>query len=114
MCSSDLIEDIAQGLGGGIPFGRASQARLAGGGEFGDARRGGYGPGWRRMAARQEAGSEPSFTAQGNAGGFASGDRVFHQKFGMGNVVHVDGDKLEIAFDRAGHKKVVAGFVSKP
>ena len=24
------------------------------------------------------------------------------------------GDKLEIAFDRAGHKKVVAGFVSKP
>ena len=109
-----VIEDIAQGLGGGIPFGRASQARLAGGGEFGDARRGGYGPGWRRMAARQEAGSEPSFTAQGNAGGFASGDRVFHQKFGMGNVVHVDGDKLEIAFDRAGHKKVVAGFVSKP
>ena len=40
--------------------------------------------------------------------------RVFHQKFGMGNVVHVDGDKLEIAFDRAGYKKVVAGFVSKP
>ena len=53
-------------------------------------------------------------TAQRNAGGFASGDRVFHQKFGMGNVVYVDGDKLEIAFDRAGHKKVVAGFVSKP
>ena len=66
------------------------------------------------MAARQEAGDEPSFTPQGNAGGFASGDRVFHQKFGMGNVVHVDGDKLEIAFDRAGHKKVVSGFVSKP
>ncbi|MEC8121545.1 MAG: 3'-5' exonuclease, partial [Pseudomonadota bacterium] len=113
-----VIEDIAQGLGGelggGIPFGRARQARLEGGSEFGDVQRGGYGPGWRRMAARQEAGDEPSFTPQGNAGGFASGDRVFHQKFGMGNVVHVDGDKLEIAFDRAGHKKVVAGFVSKP
>ena len=113
-----VIEDIAQGLGGGlgggIPFGRARQARLEGGAEFGDVQRGGYGPGWRRMAARQEAGEEPSFTPQGNAGAFASGDRVFHQKFGMGNVVHVDGDKLEIAFDRAGHKKVVAGFVSKP
>ena len=109
-----VIEDIAQGLVGGLPFSRARQARLDGGSEFGDVQRGGYGPGWRRMAARQEAGAEPSFTPQGNAGGFASGDRVFHQKFGMGNVVHVEGDKLEIAFDRAGHKKVVAGFVSKP
>ena len=68
------------------------------------------------MAARRESGTEAqsSFTSQGNAAGFAAGDRVFHQKFGMGDVVHVDGDKLEIAFDRAGHKKVVAGFVSKP
>jgi DNA helicase-2/ATP-dependent DNA helicase PcrA len=39
---------------------------------------------------------------------------VFHQKFGMGNIRSIDGDKLEIAFDKAGHKKVVAGFVSKP
>ena len=109
-----VIEDIAQGLGGGIPFGRASQAKLIGGGEFGDAQRGGYGPGWRRMAARQEAGSKPSFSEPGNGGKYSTGDRVFHQKFGMGNVVHVDGDKLEIAFDRAGHKRVVAGFVSKP
>ena len=30
------------------------------------------------------------------------------------NIIHIDGDKLEIAFDKAGHKKVVAGFVSKP
>ena len=45
---------------------------------------------------------------------FAPGERVFHQKFGMGNITHIDGDKLEIAFDRAGSKKVVAGFVSKP
>ncbi|MGB2468616.1 MAG: hypothetical protein ACPIDW_05760, partial [Candidatus Puniceispirillaceae bacterium] len=42
------------------------------------------------------------------------GQRVFHQKFGMGNIRSIDGDKLEIAFDKAGHKKVVAGFVSKP
>jgi hypothetical protein len=32
----------------------------------------------------------------------------------MGNVVNVEGDKLEISFDKAGHKKVVSGFVSKP
>jgi len=34
------------------------------------------------------------------------GDRVFHQKFGNGNVTHIDGNKLTIAFDRAGEKRV--------
>jgi DNA helicase-2/ATP-dependent DNA helicase PcrA len=109
-----VIEDIAQGLGGGIPFGRAAQAQLAGGGAFGDTPHGGYGPGWRRMAARQDNQAADHFLPTGSKDGFVAGDRVFHQKFGMGNVVHVDGDKLEIAFDKAGHKKVVAGFVSKP
>jgi len=44
-------------------------------------------------------------------GTFASGARVFHQKFGYGRVVAVDGDKLEIAFEKAGTKRVMAGFV---
>jgi DNA helicase-2/ATP-dependent DNA helicase PcrA len=39
------------------------------------------------------------------------GARVFHQKFGYGGVTAVDGDKLDIAFDKAGTKKVMAGFV---
>ena len=42
---------------------------------------------------------------------FAPGDRVFHQKFGMGTVKRSDGDKLEIAFDKAGEKKVISRFV---
>jgi DNA helicase-2/ATP-dependent DNA helicase PcrA len=109
-----VIEDIAQGLGGAIPFGRAAQAQLADGGAFGDAPRGGYGPGWRRLAARQDNKEADHFLPTGSKNGFGAGDRVFHQKFGMGNVIHVDGDKLEIAFDKAGNKKVVAGFVSKP
>jgi DNA helicase-2/ATP-dependent DNA helicase PcrA len=41
------------------------------------------------------------------------GDRVFHQKFGNGNVRQVEGNKLTIAFDRAGQKKVVDSFVQK-
>ncbi len=43
---------------------------------------------------------------------FAVGDRVFHQKFGYGAVAGIEGDKLEIAFDKAGSKKVVARFVA--
>jgi DNA helicase-2/ATP-dependent DNA helicase PcrA len=44
---------------------------------------------------------------------FAPGDRVFHQKFGNGNVVAVDGNKLTIQFDRAGQKRVVDSFVQR-
>jgi DNA helicase-2/ATP-dependent DNA helicase PcrA len=42
---------------------------------------------------------------------YRAGARVFHQKFGYGEVVAVDGDKLDIDFDKAGAKKVMAGFV---
>ncbi|MDP2411381.1 MAG: UvrD-helicase domain-containing protein [Pseudolabrys sp.] len=44
---------------------------------------------------------------------FAVGERVFHQKFGNGNVVAVDGNKLTIAFDKAGEKRVVDSFVER-
>ena len=42
---------------------------------------------------------------------FAKGARVFHQKFGYGTVVAVDNDRLDIAFDQAGSKKVMDSFV---
>jgi len=44
---------------------------------------------------------------------FSVGDRVFHLKFGNGNVVAVDGNKLTIAFDKAGEKRVVDSFVER-
>jgi DNA helicase-2/ATP-dependent DNA helicase PcrA len=49
----------------------------------------------------------------GTVSPFSAGDRVFHMKFGNGNVVAVDGNKLTIAFDRAGEKRVVDSFVEK-
>jgi len=45
------------------------------------------------------------------SGDFARGERVFHRKFGYGTVRSVDGDRLDIAFDKAGPKKVIASFV---
>jgi DNA helicase-2/ATP-dependent DNA helicase PcrA len=47
----------------------------------------------------------------GTASAYAVGDRVFHQKFGNGKVVAVDGNKLTIAFDKAGEKRVVDSFI---
>ena len=38
--------------------------------------------------------------------------RVFHEKFGYGRVVAIDGNKLEITFDKAGTKKVIDSFVT--
>ena len=42
---------------------------------------------------------------------FAVGDRVFHMKFGNGNIAGIEGNKLTINFDRAGQKRVLDGFV---
>ncbi len=44
-------------------------------------------------------------------GGIKIGARVFHIKFGYGRVREIEGDKLTIAFDKAGEKKVLANFV---
>ena len=43
---------------------------------------------------------------------FKVGDRVFHDKFGNGTVLALDGTKLEIDFDKAGIKKVLDSFVA--
>jgi len=49
----------------------------------------------------------------GTTSEFSIGDRVFHQKFGYGRVAKIDGNKLTIAFDKAGEKKVVDSFVQR-
>ena len=52
-----------------------------------------------------------SYKPAGNGTGFDIGVRVFHQKFGYGKVTSVDGDKLDIDFEKAGQKRVMASFV---
>ena len=49
----------------------------------------------------------------GTTSDFSLDDRVFHQKFGYGHVVKIDGNKLTIAFEKAGEKKVVDSFVER-
>jgi DNA helicase-2/ATP-dependent DNA helicase PcrA len=49
----------------------------------------------------------------GTTSAFTPGDRVFHQKFGNGNVLAIDGNKLTIQFDKAGQKRVVDSFVER-
>ncbi len=75
-------------------------------------------PGWRRLQARgadrgmsQPRESRTQIIDLDAVSAFTQGDRVFHRKFGYGAVTAIEGDKLEIAFEKAGVKKVVASFV---
>jgi DNA helicase-2/ATP-dependent DNA helicase PcrA len=69
----------------------------------------GGGGGWRKPQTIEATSWQVA--ARPQAGDIDVGDRVFHQKFGNGTVVAVDGDKLEIQFDKAGLKKVLGSFV---
>jgi DNA helicase II / ATP-dependent DNA helicase PcrA len=44
---------------------------------------------------------------------FSRGDRVFHDKFGYGKIINIDGHKLDIAFEKSGTKRVMDSFVQK-
>ena len=74
--------------------------------------RGGFGRPVRRASPLTIEG-ELVARSTGTASTFAVGDRVFHLKFGNGNVTAVDGNKLSIHFDQAGEKRVVDSFVER-
>jgi DNA helicase-2/ATP-dependent DNA helicase PcrA len=75
-------------------------------------------PGWRRMQSQSANRHTRSPSEARNLvidataiSAFTKGDRVFHMKFGYGTVMGIEGDKLDIEFDKAGAKKVVAAFI---
>jgi DNA helicase-2/ATP-dependent DNA helicase PcrA len=90
-----------------IREGAAQQARpqgsvFAGGGLFAQRP--------RRMI---EAGAWEVKERPAAAAAFAVGERVFHQKFGYGRILTVEEDRLDIAFDKAGEKRLLDRFVEK-
>ena len=78
-------------------------------------------PGWRRMQEKAVRSPQRGVNQPREAAGlvidavanspYGTGDRVFHQKFGYGEVIAVEGDKLDIEFDLAGSKKIIARYV---
>ncbi|MEM1384508.1 MAG: UvrD-helicase domain-containing protein [Pseudomonadota bacterium] len=77
-------------------------------------------PGWRRLnqrrGERQMGGPREvrNLTVDAQASSrFEVGTRVFHQKFGYGCVTQIEGDKLSVAFEKAGEKRVVAAYVTE-
>jgi DNA helicase-2/ATP-dependent DNA helicase PcrA len=66
---------------------------------------------WRSGPLRPER--DLVVKSTGTVSDYSVGDRVFHHKFGNGNVIAIDGNKLTIAFDAAGEKRVVDRYVEK-
>ncbi|MEM1266653.1 MAG: UvrD-helicase domain-containing protein [Pseudomonadota bacterium] len=76
-------------------------------------------PGWRRMAARGQMRQTRQPSEARNmvidaeaVSPFELGARVFHRKFGYGVIQEIEGDKLTVAFEKAGTKNVVAAYVT--
>ena len=75
-------------------------------------------PGWKRLAERgatkphgQPREARRMVIDLEAIAAFGEGDRVFHRKFGYGTIAAIEGDKLEVAFEQAGTKHVVASYV---
>ncbi|WP_393989361.1 ATP-dependent helicase [Xanthobacter sediminis] len=118
--------DRMGGASGGGSFGnssystpgwqRAQSVRSESSG-FGERGGGGYGAG--RGGRGPQRGAPPVIegtllaTSTGAASAFSKGERVFHIKFGYGEVVGIDGNKLTVQFDKAGEKRVLETFVEK-
>jgi len=72
-----------------------------------------YGGGSRHARGPLTIEGELIAKSTGTVSDYSLGERVFHQKFGYGHIVKIDGNKLSIDFDKAGEKKVVDSFVQR-
>jgi DNA helicase-2/ATP-dependent DNA helicase PcrA len=93
------------------PGWKRAQDRASGFGEKGSTWRAGGSA--ARSAPIEGEGRLVAVSASSAASDYTRGDRVFHVKFGYGKVTGVEGNKLSVAFDKAGDKKVIDSFVEK-
>jgi DNA helicase-2/ATP-dependent DNA helicase PcrA len=78
-------------------------------------------PGWQRykthksktLYSRQVEGKFSKKLDAHTTQKYKTGERIFHQKFGYGKILTVDGNKLNVDFEKAGHKKVLDSFVDR-
>jgi len=70
----------------------------------------GVGGGPRRTRWRDET-FDDRRAVEGDKLDLSVGQRVFHQKFGYGQILAIDGNKLDIDFEKAGPKKVLDSFI---
>jgi DNA helicase-2/ATP-dependent DNA helicase PcrA len=108
----DEIEVVTElGLGPGVGWAASPAANAAWGSTWADGVMTKSPP--RPPLVIEHSRAPPRGQEVPRVGGFSVGDRVFHQKFGYGTIQAVDDNKLEIAFEKAGDKKVMDAFVER-
>ncbi|MBL6641768.1 MAG: UvrD-helicase domain-containing protein [PS1 clade bacterium] len=80
-------------------------------------------PGWQRAQQNRSSykqGTPPTINARAEpvvssmtSSAYKRGERIFHQKFGYGRIEAIEGNKLTVAFEKAGVKKVLDSYVEK-
>ncbi len=107
---ADPFADVARGTGRGPGWQRA--AGVGGGVDLKNPGGGFTSRTFTREAPRVKEATR-SAVSLGNKGrdDLSMGQRVFHQKFGYGEIVEIEGNKLEIDFEQAGRKRVMDSFV---
>jgi DNA helicase-2/ATP-dependent DNA helicase PcrA len=93
------------------PGWQRAQKNREGGGETRRSGLAGFAP--LDSGPRQIEGQLVAKSVVAGKSGFARGERVFHQKFGYGRITAIEGNKLTIAFEKAGEKRVLDNFVEK-
>jgi len=122
---NELPEEYVEKVDGGGSYAAQIQSRF----DRTDPFASGYStPGWQRAQQQRRGGfsegrgySRGPMTIEGEIlarssgpdSEFDVGDRVFHDKFGYGEIMEVEGTKVIVEFDKAGEKKLVASFLKK-
>jgi DNA helicase-2/ATP-dependent DNA helicase PcrA len=67
----------------------------------------------RRRSSSNSAPTQPGLAAARKAGlpSYQRGQRVVHRSFGEGEIIYIDGQKLDILFDDGQTKRVMASFI---
>lgn len=92
-----------------LASGQSNRASTRGPGFQRAVRSGSYDPSPQRVI---EARASAVSLGNKGRGDLAVGMRVFHGKFGYGAITAIEGNKLEIDFEKAGPKRVLDSFVS--
>ena len=73
-------------------------------------------PGWNRLKsnfANKNEENIKTISYTENFTDFTVGETVKHEGFGLGKIIHIDGNKLLINFKEQGEKKVIDKFIQK-
>jgi len=104
-------QDVNPGISTGADYFETAPGAFSYGGSYGGSFGGARALPGRGQPSHLREHGESYVTNAPDVSSRTLGERVFHIKFGYGRIQSIDGNKLEIDFEKAGLKKVIDSFV---